>query len=189
MRAVTFTSPVQMQNIAALCVHELLELRLAPLMYQCQINDKSLAQIANFSLGDADVFFTERVPNLFDVATTQKHGYSHIFHNIVAVSGTMRHQLMELLGPEDRPIRTAGTVALCFMGDEVSDTQRDSLAGAGFPYLDGMIASRTMALIGNKGDQWLFRKQGAKRQVALQLLQMAIQTSDEGKSTVFFSSP
>jgi hypothetical protein len=46
-----------------------------------------------------------------------------------------------------------------------------------------------MALIGNKGDQWLFRKQGAKRQVALQLLQMAIQTSDEGKSTVFFSSP
>ena len=75
------------------------------------------------------------------------------------------------------------------MGDEVSDTQRDNLAGAGFPYLDGMIASGTMALIGNKGYQWLFRKQGAKRQVALQLLQMAIQTSDEGKSTVFFSSP
>ncbi len=113
---------------------------------------------------------------------------SHKFHDIVAVSGTMRHQLMELLGPEDRPIHTARTVSLCFMGDEVSDTQRDNLAGAGFPDLAGMIASGTMALIGNKGDQWLFRKQSAKRQVALQLLQMAIQTSDEGKSTVFFQA-
>ena len=75
------------------------------------------------------------------------------------------------------------------MGDEVSDTQRDNLSGTGFRYLDGMTASGTMALIGNKVYQWLLRKQGAKRQVALQLLQMVIQTSDEGKSTVFFSSP
>ena len=75
------------------------------------------------------------------------------------------------------------------MGDEVSDTQRDNLAGAGFPHLEGVIAAWTMALIGNKVYQWLLRKQGAKRQVALQLLQMVIQTSDEGKSTVFFSSP
>ena len=94
MRAVTFTSPVQMQNIAALCGYELLKFRLALLMYQCQINDKSLPQIANFSLRDVDTFFTEFVPNLFDVATTQKHGYSQIFHHIVAVSGTMRRQLM-----------------------------------------------------------------------------------------------
>ena len=94
MRAITFTSPVQMQNIAALCVHKLLKFRLALLIYQYQINDKSLTQITNFSLGDADVFFTKFVPNLFDVATTQKHGDSHIFHHIVAVSGTMRRQLM-----------------------------------------------------------------------------------------------
>jgi hypothetical protein len=56
------------------------------------------------------------------------------------------------------------------MGDEVSDTQRDHFSGAGFPYLAGMTASGTMALIGNKMYQWLLRKQGAKRQVALQLL-------------------
>ena len=92
-------------------------------MYQCRINDKSPARIANFAPGDADVFFTEFVPNLFDVATTQKHGLSHKFHDIVAVLGIMRHQLMQLLGPEDRPIRTAGTVPLCVIGDEVSDTQ------------------------------------------------------------------
>ena len=75
------------------------------------------------------------------------------------------------------------------MGDEVSDTQRDHFSGAGFPDLAGMIAAGTTALIGNKVDQGLLRKQGAKRQVALQLLQMVIQTSDEGESTVFFSSP
>jgi hypothetical protein len=77
---------------------------------------------------------------------------------------------MEFLGPEERPMRAAGTVPLCFMGDEVSDTQRDNLAGAGFPDLAGMSASGTMALIGHKVDQWLLRKQGAKRQVTLQLL-------------------
>ena len=37
--------------------------------------------------------------------------------------------------------------------------------------------------------EWILEQTPAKRQMALQLLQMAIQTSDEGKSTVFFSSP
>jgi hypothetical protein len=75
------------------------------------------------------------------------------------------------------------------MGDEVADTQRNNLAGAGFRYPAGMTASWTMALIGNKVYQWLLGKQGAKRQLALQLLQMVIQTADEGKTAVFFSSP
>jgi hypothetical protein len=73
------------------------------------------------------------------------------------------------------------------MGDEIADTQRGDLSSVGFPHLGGTMASWTMAQIGNKPYQGLFRKQGAKRQVALQLLQMVIQTSDEGKSTVFFS--
>ena len=76
---------------------------------------------------------------------------------------------------------------MCLMGDEMSDTQRGDLSGVGFPYLAGVMASRTTAKIGSKPYQWLFRKQGAKRQLAMQLLQMVVQTSDEEKSTVFFS--
>lgn len=94
MRAIAFASPVQMQDIPAPYVHELLEFRLALLMYQCQINNKSLAKITNGSLGDADVFFTEFAPDLFAVATTQKQCLSHIHHDIVAVAGTARYQLV-----------------------------------------------------------------------------------------------
>ena len=94
MRAVTFASPVQMQDIPAPCVHELLEFRLALLMYQRQINNKSLAKIANSSLRDADIFFTEFAADLFAVAATQKQCLSHIHHDIVAVPSTARYQLV-----------------------------------------------------------------------------------------------
>ena len=83
-----------MQDIAAPCVHELLEFRLALLMYQCQINNKSPAKITNGSLGDADIFFIEFALDLFAVATMQKQCLSHIHHDIVAILGTLRYQLV-----------------------------------------------------------------------------------------------
>ncbi len=94
MRTLTFTSPVQMQDIAAPCIHELLEFRLALLMYQRQINNKSLAKITNGSLGYANVFFIEFALDLLAVATTQKQCLSHIHHDIVAVPGAARYQLV-----------------------------------------------------------------------------------------------
>ena len=80
-----------------------------------------------------------------------------------------------------------GAVPLCLMGDEMPDTQRDDLSRVGFPHPAGVMALRTTANIGRKPYQWLFRKQGAKREIAMQLLQMLAQTLDEGKSAVFFS--
>jgi hypothetical protein len=56
------------------------------------------------------------------------------------------------------------------MGDEVPDTERSDLSPVSLQYLSVSMASWTMDQLGRKPDQWFFWKQGAKRQVALQLL-------------------
>ena len=114
---------------------------------------------------------------------------SHGYGDIVAVAGSGRNQLLQFLGQERRLIRTAGTRGLRLMGGEVTDTQRGNIPGVRFQHATGGTASWTSVLIGSKPYQWLLRKQDAKREIDLQLLEMLAQASDAGIATVFFSRP
>ena len=75
------------------------------------------------------------------------------------------------------------------MGGEVTDTQRGNLPSVRFQYAEGGTASWTRVLIGSKPYQWLLRKQGARREIVLQFIEMLSQASDAGIATVFFSRP
>ncbi len=121
-----------MQDIAAPCVHELLEFRLALLMYQCQIDNKSLAKITNFSLGDADVFFTELALNLFPIARVQKQGLPYIHHHIKSKLSVRSHNGSEFLAIIG--LMAIGTSESGAVGMELTNAQRGQRTGVCFQY-------------------------------------------------------
>jgi hypothetical protein len=99
-----------------------LEFRMALLMYQCQIDNKSLAKITNFPLGDADVFFTEFALNIFPIARAQKQGLPYIHHHIKSKLSVRRHNGSEFLAIID--LMATGTRELGAMGMELTNGQR-----------------------------------------------------------------
>ena len=121
MWAIPFTSPIQVQDIAAPLTHERFELLLALLMDQCQVDNKSTAKTIDLTPGDSDVLFTEFTLDLFSITTAHKQGLAYMHHDIKTKLSVWRYNRLKFFAVVS--LFTMGTSELSDMGMKLTDGQ------------------------------------------------------------------